>query len=191
VLSAGTLYYFEASGNEFGGGQSVEVAAILDLTPTGTPGVYSISVVPSSWGGVLDPSGNVWAITGTAGYIPYDLCCMDNLVSVPPTFSPAPGFSSPMYIDENGLGFTTDDPIIDGNPQYGVFVGPDGVTNNGQYQFADNGVNGTNAWLPSDQSYAPANVTVTFTTVPDGGTTLALLGLAIAGLAGLRRKLSA
>jgi hypothetical protein len=35
---------------------------------------------------------------------------------------------------------------------------------------------------------APADTTFTMT-VPDGGTTLALLGLAIAGLAGLRRKL--
>ena len=37
--------------------------------------------------------------------------------------------------------------------------------------------------------YAGDNGSFTLTAVPDGGTTLALLGLAIAGLAGLRRKL--
>jgi hypothetical protein len=43
-----------------------------------------------------------------------------------------------------------------------------------------------------EYSYATAETAVTFTAtqVPDGGTTLSLLGLALVGLAGLRRKLS-
>jgi hypothetical protein len=38
--------------------------------------------------------------------------------------------------------------------------------------------------------YYVEQVTFTATNVPDGGTTLSLLGLALAGLAGLRRKMS-
>ena len=45
---------------------------------------------------------------------------------------------------------------------------------------------GTPAWVSN-----PSGGTFTLSAVPDGGTTLALLGLAVAGLAGLRRKLSA
>jgi hypothetical protein len=44
----------------------------------------------------------------------------------------------------------------------------------------------------TSNAYGDPSTTVNFsaTQVPDGGTTLSLLGLAIAGLAGLRRKLS-
>ena len=51
-----------------------------------------------------------------------------------------------------------------------------------EYQFAAG--NQTNSGSPV------IDVTFTEFAVPDGGTTLALLGLAVAGMAGLRRKLS-
>jgi hypothetical protein len=45
--------------------------------------------------------------------------------------------------------------------------------------------------IPLDGLYNGDNGSFTLTYVPDGGTTLVLLGLAVAGLAGLRRKLKA
>ena len=42
----------------------------------------------------------------------------------------------------------------------------------------------------SDGSISPVNGTFAIVATPDGGTTLSLLGLALVGLAGLRRKLS-
>jgi len=51
-----------------------------------------------------------------------------------------------------------------------------------EYQFAQSNQTGIGS---------PVNLTITeVTATPEGGTTLALLGLAVAGLAGLRRKLS-
>jgi hypothetical protein len=47
---------------------------------------------------------------------------------------------------------------------------------------------GTPGWVTGSSLYTGG--TSTLSAVPDGGTTLLLLGLAVAGLAGLRRKLS-
>jgi hypothetical protein len=48
---------------------------------------------------------------------------------------------------------------------------------------------GTPGWVTGSSLFTGG--TFTLSAVPDGGTTLLLLGLAVAGLAGLRRKLSA
>jgi hypothetical protein len=61
-----------------------------------------------------------------------------------------------------------------------IFLFANGGTNYGSQEFSSLG--GYNHVTPDG--------TFTLSLVPDGGTTLLLLGLAIAGLAGLRRKLS-
>lgn len=54
-----------------------------------------------------------------------------------------------------------------------------------------NGVKGTELDKPSGSTGIRVNGALTMTAVPDGGTTLALLGLALGGMATLRRKLGA
>jgi hypothetical protein len=66
--------------------------------------------------------------------------------------------------------------------------------------YAQNGTGGTGNYGATETGkpangfggydYQSGDGTFTLTAVPDGGTTLTLLGLAVAGLAGLRRKLS-
>jgi len=68
------------------------------------------------------------------------------------------------------------------------------LVSEGDYVYFVGGINyeGATHWYPDEllwNSYAPVKVKAG-TSVPDGGMTLGLLGLALTGLAGLRRKLS-
>jgi hypothetical protein len=180
------VYDFTASGIE-GNGQAVNITATFDLTSLGG-GTYLLT---GASGSVLDPWGNTLSITGvisagspgTVGYSnPYQF---DNLVTIPAAYA-GQLTSGLSYFDGYGILLSTS------NPGYYVGVAPNEYYADGNYQFADNGLNGSVTYpLAGNWPYDTADVTVSLTRVPDGGTTLALLGLAIAGLAGLRRKLSA
>jgi len=84
------------------------------------------------------------------------------------------------------------DPQIDGNGALTFDITSGLGAGNGLVIWSngpgDYGVFGGN-WTLGGQSSSGASFSAT--AVPDGGTTLLLLGLAVAGLAGLRRKLSA
>ena len=161
----GQIVDFTATGVE-GNGQNISVTAVFTLNNIGGD-LYQIV---GATGSVVDPSDHTWGITGVTGYIPYDICCMDNQVTVP---DPVPG--QPVYEDSNGIGFTTNDPNDPSGPTYGFYVGPLGSNT----VFADNGVDGTNVWLPNDATYGITDATVTFTYVAEGGA--AVLYLLLAG----------
>jgi hypothetical protein len=109
---------------------------------------------------------------------------VDNLLSVDAGGNVSFNPNDPL----GGLGYTDTTPLFAGGPDNAYFFylgGPGEGGTPGQYyeyQFAQSNQTGNGTPL--------INVTFTEFAVPDGGTTLALLGLAVAGLAGLRRKLS-
>ena len=185
---ADSFYTLTATGTE-ANGQSVAINATLDLSAV-SPGLFQ---VVGATGTVLDPWGTTVSITGvTNSYVsPFS---QDNLVSIPADFSAA-GSSGQFWFDTNGLLFTTS--INTPGDAYDAGIAPDQYYPNGQYQFADTGANiagtgpgGQVSYPLGNWPYNTTDLSVTLTPVPDGGTTLALLGLALAGLAGLRRKLS-
>lgn len=98
------------------------------------------------------------------------------------SFTPVDGSNS-AYI--SGFGFTTSDGTFQPYTFTGGNYGSYGPFAAGEYQY----VIGTYANPPGTFVNTAIDFTVS-ASAPDGGTTLALLGLAIAGLAGLRRKLS-
>ncbi|MGA2373466.1 MAG: VPDSG-CTERM sorting domain-containing protein [Candidatus Korobacteraceae bacterium] len=153
---------------------TVTLSGVLDSTLI-SPGVYaltggSVDVTASSSSGNL-PTGTWNAIpdpTGTA--IPYSCC------------------GGTFTYDQQG--FPGQDPVVDlygfmfqlsSTPGDYLNIYSNGPGNYGVTS-AINGNLGVNVG-----SEVPTSVSLT---VPDGGTTLALLGLVVAGLAGLRRKLS-
>jgi hypothetical protein len=75
-----------------------------------------------------------------------------------------------------------------GNTQELNFWYQSGITDGGgPGYYASGEKNG--AYFPATAGWGESG-TFSLTAVPDGGTTLSLLGLALVGLAGLRRKLS-
>jgi hypothetical protein len=145
--------------------QAASAQSVYNFTFTGvTSGPY----VGDTASGSLTVNGGdlIEGLTGTYDSVDYGSSAMvldavGSFGSNDNLFNPT---GSPSYFDTSGLSFKAG-----GND--GTFV-ESSLNGNGYY---------TNPQTPVDFSA---------THVPDGGTTLTLLGLAIAGLAGLRRKLS-
>jgi hypothetical protein len=152
--------------------QAASAQSVYNFTFTGvTSGPY----VGDTASGSLTVNGGdlIEGLTGTYDSVDYGSSAMvldavgsfgsnDNL------FNPT---GSPSYFDTSGLSFKA------GGNDYNLFY------INGT--FVESSLNG-NGYYTNPQT--PVDFSATH--VPDGGTTLTLLGLAIAGLAGLRRKLS-
>jgi hypothetical protein len=130
------------------------------LSINGTTNLGGITGLETSGGVGIDPA--LGTLTTTAGNFNYDNA-----------FSPVlPNFSL------NGLLFD----LASGPPNSPVniyYIGP------GTYEFSY----GRNGYDPNAPGAGGSAITFN-AQVPDGGTTLSLLGLAMVGLAGLRRKLS-
>jgi hypothetical protein len=160
--------------------------------------------------GVLTASpngGGVYTVTGVTGTISYLGGSAYALTLVPPGAVPTNANGDNVY-GQDDLIYPGQAPLLTVDPNY---------NGNGGIEFAFpaggplSGYNGgsdialfanTSAGGPGGYgSLESANLggydkvtsggTFTLSAVPDGGTTLVLLGLAVAGLAGLRRKLSA
>src|ERR1017187_994492 len=162
----GQQYNFTATGVE-GNGQDISITAVLTLTSLGG-GEYLLT---GATGSVLDPWGNTDTITGVAtGYV--DPFGQDNLVTIPAAFA-AGGSSSLFYFDGNGILLTTN------APGYDVGVSPNEYYQNGNYQFADNGLNGSVTYpIVGNWPYNTTDVTVSLTPVPEGGASSLYLLLA-------------
>jgi hypothetical protein len=89
------------------------------------------------------------------------------------------GYSQPLENENGGTPSGVGLPL-------GTIITPSGITLNGYYY----DYNGSVDYPTIPYSTAYVGPDFQFSAVPDGGTTLALLGLAVAGLVGLRRKLS-
>jgi VPDSG-CTERM motif len=170
--------------------------------------------------GVLTASpdgGGVYTVTGVTGTVTY--VGTDNSVStspyaltlVPPGVVPENHNGDNIYGQDDKI-YVNQTPLLTLNPSFNgngglefAFPAPPPLSGyNGGSDialFANNSTGGPGDYgsLESANLGGYANVTSggTFTlisigthSVPDGGATLALLGLAVAGLAGLRRKLS-
>jgi len=201
-LTINSLGVFNAAGNGIIGGSSPIEVAIYSVTPSGatslvasatfapgsyyeqgyyvyqsiapvnlTPGTYEVDAVgfgaANPNGSLANPNGNI------------------NNGSVAPTLNTfggeityLEGFSE--YSSSTTLGALTADQTYDGSTYApaGGYGFP--TQSNGGY---------VDRWGGADAS-APAIYDAGSFGVPERGTTLALLGLAVAGLAGLRRKLS-
>jgi hypothetical protein len=147
-------------------GSGVSATGTLTGTEIGNTGSYNIT------GGTIStftPNGD---FSGTIDSNPADLSAV--------------GGDDVLYVNPQKNGF-----YLGQSPNYGLLFsmsyGGDNLIwagNNG------GGGAGYSIWYYDDYDIAyPGTFTVT-SAVPDGGTTLLLLGLAVAGLAGLRRKLS-
>jgi hypothetical protein len=158
------------------------LAQNYDFTYAGSGGdVYKGTLVTSGL-----PQGGGYNITGGGLTI-----LLDNftLVTNPTPFAPAPFLGTGIYDD---LLFPNGGPanLLDANGPLFLSGG------SGEYvEIYQAGVSATTYgfWEGTSGNSVSINDTsgsFTITAVPDGGTTLTLLGLAIAGLACLRRKLS-
>src|ERR1035438_9696190 len=160
--------------------------------------------------GVLTASpdgGGVYTVTGVTGTISYQGGSAYALTLVPPGAVPTNANGDNVY-GQDDLIYPGQAPLLTLDPNYngngGIeFAFPAGGSLSGYNGgsdialFANTSAGGPGAYgsLESANLGGYANTTsggtFTLSLVPDGGTTLVLLGLAVAGLAGLRRKLSA
>jgi len=192
----GTSYAYTQSGNDgftFTPTQDIIVTALdYYVSPDTTPvadtlnyshgvGIYSVSTQALLVQTTVGPCVTTTAcnLVGGGGYssfasvpvAPTELYAGDQYMLA--------GYSQQSEYENGGLSDNAGIPLD-------TIVTPSAVTLNAYYY----DYNGSLDYPTTPYSTAFVGPDFQFTAVPDGGTTLTLLGLAVAGLAGLRRKLS-
>lgn len=172
-------------------GSGVNASGVLTVAATATPGVYSITGISGTYS---DSNGTPVVDAAITGLYPDPtnaqilttsyLFSLDNLL-YPAGNSPTVCFwgtcNSGQSLDVTGFVFD-----VAGGNEVGIwgdagtgFPGPYNVGRDIDGVYQDGGNNGVGVMFTANE-----------VAVPDGGTTLLLLGLAVAGLAGIRRKFS-
>ena len=172
---ADSFYSFNFSDNDITvSGEFVTSDAVIPSYPGAQQILSFTGTITDTNGGGAPWNGAVSLYSGTAFFNTPDFNGVDNWFH-PTGNGSIEGASGFQYFDGGGLVLS----VIGGNDEWSIFGEGGGTYGNypgtggdGYRDYVD-GVPG------SDLSIS----------APDGGTTLALLGLAIAGLAGLRRKL--
>jgi hypothetical protein len=135
--------------------------------------------------GWLDEGLNPPAVTGASGNFASFVAIGDSVIFNPSPWNFLAGGPVPLFWTVDGFTFNLIASSVDFNQDGFLLISGSGtVTGNGY-------TNRPASWHFSVQD-EPSNGVFSFSggiEVPDGGTTLALLGLALAGLEGIRRKL--
>jgi hypothetical protein len=153
-------------------GPEESATGTLTGSEIGSTGDYQITSA------AITVTGSAFSGTGTLDTNVSDLAAYGADNEIYPSQNAVDRSGYDLYLDLGGLLFTT------GSDVYNLWGGDNNGYSSDNDSYSLSGRNGNYIDYPGTLTLVAAAAT------PDGGTTLALLGLAVAGLAGLRRKLN-